>query len=178
MNTLHSETVLEFLRILGSRLSHPAQIIVGGSVALILSDELVRQTDDLDVVDEVPIEIRSAHALTDELEQQFGVRLTHFQSHYLPSGWRDRIHSLGRFGELDVFLVDSCDVFVSKLFGARKKDLGDLRHLAHRLDKKKIESRVISSTGGLRANAELAKDAEHNWYVLYGEHLPPSPPKQ
>ena len=75
-----------------------------------------------------------------------------------------------------MFLVDSCDVFVSKLFGARIKDLGDLRHLARRLDKKKIESRLLSSAGGLRANAELAKDAETNWYVLYGEPLPTAGP--
>jgi uncharacterized nucleotidyltransferase DUF6036 len=172
MTTLHPETVLEFLRILGSRLSQPTQIVVGGSVALILSDELIRQTDDVDVVDEVPAEIRSHHALVDELMQQFGLRITHFQSHYLPNGWRDRIHSLGRYGKLDVFLVDSVDVFVSKLFSARMKDLGDLRHLARRLDKRKIESRIISCARGLRENAQLAKNAETNWYVLYGEPLP------
>jgi len=175
-NTLHPETVLEFLRTLGSRLPQPTQIIVVGSVALIMSDDLVRQTDDIDVVDEVPVEIRSQHALIEELVQEFGIRITHFQSHYLPAGWRDRIHSLGRFKALDVFLVDSTDVFIGKLFSARMKDLSDLRHLARRLDKQRITSRLISSAADLRANPQFEKSAETNWYVLYGEPLPLAPP--
>lgn len=50
--------------------------------------------------------------------------LNHFQSHYLPAGRPDRVRSLGRFGKLDVFLVDVYDVLLSKLFSDRNKDLG------------------------------------------------------
>jgi hypothetical protein len=172
MNTVRRETVLNFLRDLGNSLSHPTQIVVGGSIALILSDELVRHTDDIDVVDELPAEIRDRYAYLDELAGLYALRITHFQSHYLPTGWRERIYSLGRFRDLDVFLVDSADVFVGKLFSDRIKDRGDLLHLARRLDKSKIESRLISSAGALRSSFQLAKYAEHNWYVLYGEPLP------
>ena len=176
MNTIHPETVLNFLRDLGNSLSHPTQIIVGGSIALILSDELVRHTDDLDVVDEVPAEIRNQHAYLEELAGLYSLRITHFQSHYLPTGWRERIHSLGRFGRLDVFLVDSTDVFVGKLFSNRIKDRGDLLHLSRRMDNAKIAARLISSAAPLRSNEQLEKYAEHNWYVLYGEPLPPPKP--
>jgi hypothetical protein len=175
MNTLRPQTVLEFLRELGSRLSSPAQIIIGGSIALILSDDLSRATDDIDIVDEIPAEISSHHALLDELTKRYALRLTHFQSHFLPTGWRTRIRSLGRFGELDVFLIDSCDIFVGKLFSARAKDRDDLRQLIRRIDKPKIESRLRATGSALVSNAALARNATDNWYTLFGEPLPFSP---
>lgn len=176
MNTVRPEMVLNFLRDLGNSLPRPTQIIVGGSIALILSEELVRYTDDVDVVDEVPAEIRNQYAYLEELAGLYSLRITLFQSHYLPTGWRERLSSLGRFGKLDVYLVDSADVFVSKLFSNRAKDRGDLLHLSRRLDKTKIESRLNASAAPLRSNEQLTKNAEHNWYVLYGEPLPPSTP--
>ena len=57
------------------------------------------------------------------------------QSHYFPSGWQNRAHSLEPFGRLQVLLVDVYDVFLSKLFSARIKDLEDLLVLAPQLDK-------------------------------------------
>ena len=63
-----------------------------------MTNLLERRTDDIDVEDEVPSEIRSRHDLLDQLAKSYGLRLTHFQSHYLPEGWQSRLHLLGVFG--------------------------------------------------------------------------------
>ena len=172
MESLQPQTIREFLRELGERLAQPTRITVGGSIALILSGELQRATEDIDVVDEVPVEIRRDHQLLDELAKRFGLRIAHFQSHYLPSGWEGRLRSLGRFGVLDVDLVDSYDIFVGKLFSARIKDRDDLRMLARQLDKSRIQSRVRESASALSADSKLAANAATNWYIIYGEALP------
>jgi len=172
MNTTEPETFRQFLRELGERVPRPARIQIGGSGALILAGNLSRRTDDLDVVDEVPAEIRSQHDLLDELASRYGLRLTHFQSHYLPSGWQQRVLSLGAFGRLDVFSVDPLDIFVGKLFSARTKDLDDLRVLAPQFDNSKVVERLRSSAGALRNEQKLAADAQRNWYILFGEPLP------
>jgi hypothetical protein len=172
MDATKPETVIEFFRDLGSRVVRPARLDVGGSTSLILLANLSRHTDDIAAVDEVPAVIRADHGLLDRLAKRYGLRLTHFQSHYLPIGWRDRVHSLGRFGQLDVFLVDVYDVVVSKLFSAREKDLDDLRAVASRIDKHHLESRVRQSAAPLRGEQRLAENARRNWYVVYGEPLP------
>ena len=162
----------QFLRELGETLQAPARLNIGGSSALILRGLLSRATDDIDVVDEVPEVIRVEHALLEGLAARYGLRLTHFQSHYLPSGWSDRVESIGRFGKLDVFLVHPLDIFVGKLFSKRLKDRDDLRMLLPSLDKNAIENRFKASAGPLLAEPNLRDDAKKNWYILFGDELP------
>ncbi len=68
------------------------------------------------------------------LVERYGLRLAHFQSHYLPDGWQRRVESFGVFGELAVFLVDPVDIAVGKLFSRRDKDLDDVRMLKRVLE--------------------------------------------
>jgi hypothetical protein len=164
--------VREFLRELGSQIVQPLPVHFGGSGALILSGYLSRRTDDLDVVDEVPEALRSQHQLLDRLRKRYGLSLAHFQSHYLPSGWEQRLHSLGSFGRLQVFLVDVYDVFLSKLFSKREKDRDDLRVVAPQLDKETVMRRLRETATALASDPDLRLAAEQNWYVLYGEPLP------
>jgi hypothetical protein len=147
-------------------------VAVGGSVAIMLQAELSRATEDIDVVDEVPAEVRSLHAELDQLRQLYGLRLTHFQSHFLPAGWEGRLHSLGSFGRLDVSLVDIHDLFLSKLFSPRDKDLADLRVLLPQVDREVLLRRLHESCQSFLAEAALRAHAERNWYVLTGEALP------
>jgi len=172
MTPTKPETILQFLRDLGVRIRTPARVFIGGSAALILPRMLFRTTDDIDVVDELPPSIRGEHALLADLLKRYGLRLAHFQSHYLPLGWEARVHSLGKFGELEVHLLDPYDVFLSKLFSQRTKDLDDLRYLVPQLDKSLIVRRLRDTTQSLRAEPLLAAGAETNWYVLFGEPLP------
>jgi hypothetical protein len=172
VETTKPETIDRFLRELGSRVAAPSRIAVGGSAALILRRQLARQTDDIDVVDEIPAAIRVEHELLRQLLDRFRLQLTHFQSHYLPSGWESRVSSYGRFGGLDVSLVDAYDIAASKLLSPRTKDRDDLRALVGHLDKQTFASRIQTSCDALLNEPDVRKNAELNWYVLYGEQLP------
>ena len=172
MEPTRTETILQFLRDLGQRLESPAAITIGGSTALILANLLSRRTEDIDVVDEVPVQIRTQHDLLDELARRYGLLLTHFQSRYLPSSWQSRMHDLGSFARLNVRLVDALDIAVGKLFSLRTKDLDDLRALLPHLGKSAIAQRLAESGGALLKQEPLRDQAEKNWYVLFGEPLP------
>jgi hypothetical protein len=165
-------TILQFLGELGDRLQSPARLDVGGSSALILAGLLSRATDDVDAVNEVPASIRVQHELLAELANRYGLSLAHFQSHYLPAGWENRLRSLGRFGKLDVFLVDPLDIFVGKLFSKRTKDLDDLRTLQDSFAQDEIAQRLRSGGVALLADPLLRPDAQRNWNILYGQPLP------
>ena len=172
METTRPEQVREFFRELGMHLHRPVRLYIGGSIALILPGYLSRPTEDVDVVDEVPAELRSQRELLNDLEKRFALQLAHFQSHYLPMGWQQRVHSLESFGSLQVYLVDVYDVFLSKLFSIRTKDRDDLRMLKPQLDKETLARRLKETTGSMLAAPPLRQRAADNWYILYGEPLP------
>jgi hypothetical protein len=172
MKKTDPEEIRRYLRDLGVRIQRPLRIDVGGSVALIMPGYLSRGTDDIDVVDEVPAEIRAEHALLHELEGRYGLSLAHFQRHYLPMGWEQRLHFLDSFGQIQVYLVDAVDVFLSKLFSIRSKDLDDLRATAPQLGKDALTLHLKQSCSSMLAAPDLRARAERNWYILYGEPLP------
>jgi hypothetical protein len=148
------------------------RIEVGGAIAAILAGVLSRHTADVDVVDEIPVTLRSQHEMLGDLAQRHGLGLTHFQSHYLPTGWQSRLRPFERFGNLEVVLVDPVDLFVGKLFSGRTKDRDDLRAMSRHLEKTAIEVRLRNSASALMAEARLAQFAADNWYIVYGEPLP------
>ena len=166
------EVIERYFRDLSSHLRQPLRVVVGGSVALILTNYLSRRTEDIDIVDEVPAEIRNQHLVLEQLKKMHKLHLGHFQSHYLPSGWELRIHSHDSFGPLQVFLVDVYDVFLSKLFSIREKDKGDLLEIAPQLDKETLIRRFRDTTASTLASPNLRERATKNWYVLFGEDLP------
>lgn len=175
MERTEPDTVRQLLRDLGGRIHHEVDVVIGGSVALILQDYLSRATQDIDLVDEVPSEIRQEHTLLEQLRQRYGLALTHFQSHFLPSGWESRLHTLGSFGRMRVAVVDMHDLFMSKLFSPRDKDLDDLRMLWPQADRAIVERRLRECCAGLLADPALRAHAERNWYVLTGDPLPAAP---
>lgn len=172
MTTTRPEQIKQFFRELALHVQHPVLLTVGGSIALILPGLLSRRTEDIDIVNEVPSELRSQVHLLETLAHRYGLTLTHFQSRYLPQGWPQRLHSQEPFGQLQVFLVDPYDIFLSKLFSARLKDRDDLRMLAPQLDKAIMVRRLHDTTQALLAAPGLREQAEQNWYILYGEALP------
>ena len=58
MPHLSPTTIRQFLRELGTAIARPVVITVGGAGSLILRGLLARATEDVDVVDEIPLEIR------------------------------------------------------------------------------------------------------------------------
>lgn len=172
VDAVKPEVIERFLRDLSLRISQPTHLMIGGSIPLILAGYLTRNTEDVDVVDEVPAELRAQHQLLDELTGVYKLKLAHFQSHYLPSGWDKRLRSLAGFGKLQVFLVDPYDIFVGKLFSVRMKDRADLNALTSQLDHQTIRRRLRETTTALRSDPRLLDAAKQNWFVLFGEDLP------
>lgn len=166
------EEVRTYLRELGTHVRKSLKIPVGGSIALIMPGLLERETDDIDIVDEVPAEIRNQHNVLHDLESRYGLKLAHFQRHYLPMGWEHRLHYLDTFGELRVYLLDAYDVILSKLFSIRTKDLDDMREVVKKLNRVTLVQRFKDTTASMLASGDLKKRAEHNWYILFGEPLP------
>lgn len=172
METTQPDRILQFLRELGTFAKRPTRIHVGGSAALIVAGGLRRHTEDIDVVDEVPGELRTEHALLESLSKRYGLHLAHFQSHYLPSGWEGRVRLLDMFGQLEVFLIDPYDIVLSKLFSQREKDRDDLRVLAPGMDKTQLVRRLRDDAAALASEPRLKQFAVTNWYILFGEPLP------
>jgi hypothetical protein len=169
VDATNPDRVLQMFTELGKRIRGSATLIVGGSLPLILNHLIVRKTDDADIVDEVPAVVREQHDLLAELAADFGLRLSHFQSHYLPEGWRDRLQSLGRFGQLDVMLIDPIDVLVGKLFTRRDKDFRDIRVAFSLVDRQTFTERVRRSTSKLREEPAMLAAAVERWGFLTGE---------
>jgi len=172
VETTRPEQVKQFFRELAQHVQHPVRLAVGGAVALILPGLLSRRTEDIAVVNEVPSELCSQHQLLAMLAVRYGLELPHFQSHYLPKGWQQRLHSQEPFGQLHVYLVDAYDVFLRKLLSTRIKGRDDLRMLVPQLDKRTIIRRLHDTTQDLLATPDLREKAAQNWYVIYGESLP------
>jgi len=172
VDTTKPETIRQFLRELGDALHQTTRIHLGGSGALILGQYLSRRTQDLDVVDELPKDIRDQPKVLDDLMKRYRLQIAHFQSHYLPQGWERRVHSLEPFGRLQVFLVDVYDIFLSKLFSGRPKDRDDLRVLLPQLDKEIVVRRLGDTTAAWKKEPPLLKKAQDNWHILFGETLP------
>lgn len=172
MDKTRPDSVRQLLEQLGRIVHRETTIYVAGSVALILRGYLERHTDDIDLIDEVPPDLRKEHQRLDELEASYRLRLGHVPSHDFPSGWQQRAHSLGSFGRLRAFLLDVYDVFLRKLFSARQKDIDDLRMLAPQLDRAVLTRTLKDTAGGFLAAPRLLQLAQDNWQIVFGEPLP------
>lgn len=168
---MRKTTIEQYCGELAADLREPARLIIGGASALILQDLLSRATEDIHVVDDVPRPLRDLHDWRNRAELRYGLYLAHFQSHYLPKGWEDRLHSRGKTGKLDVWLVDPIDIFVGKLFSKREKDLDDLRALSSQLGREEIDQR-LGSAGSWAADSDCRSWAERNYSIVYGHPLP------
>lgn len=166
------DVVNQFFRELGSTVSQPAKLNVGGAIALILNGYISRSTSDIDVADEVPEILRNQRDVLSGMEKRYGLLLTHFQSHYLPGGWESRVRHYGTFGKIDVFTIDGHDLFVGKLFSQRVKDRDDLRLMLPKLDVETLLERLRKDAAGLLSAPGLRGAAEQNWYILFGTALP------
>jgi hypothetical protein len=171
MPHLSPTTIRQFLRELGTAIARPAVITVGGAGCLILRGLLSRATEDVDVVDEIPLEIRDERPILEELTKRYGLQLNHFQSHYLPRGWESRTSDLGSFGKVQVRLIDPYDIIAGKIFSHRPKDRDDVRLLSSALDKEQLRRRVVGGLSTLGSSVEERDQAIRNWYIVYGEEL-------
>lgn len=174
METTTPDRVRRFFEHLGKslRVNERVRIEVAGSVALILPGLICRQTADIDVVGEVPTVIRENHRLVDELQAAHNLHLGHVQTHYFPMGWQERAHYFDDFDRLQVYLLDVYDVFLSKLFSSRIKDMGDMRELLPQIDKHTLVRKLKDHCQSFLSAQRLKDIATDNWKILFGESLP------
>jgi hypothetical protein len=171
MPHLSPSVLRQFLRELGTAIAQPTAITIGGAASLILRGLLSRATEDVDIVDEVPVEIREERQVLQGLSARYGLHITHFQSHYLPRGWESRTSDFGRFGKIHVNLVDPHDIIAGKVCSSRSKDLDDFRLLSLCLDKEQLRERAIHGVSPYSSSDQDRQQAIRNWYIVYGEDL-------
>ncbi|HQR43879.1 MAG TPA: hypothetical protein PLX97_14390, partial [Gemmatales bacterium] len=88
-----------------------------------------------------------------------------------PIRWENRAHWYGQYGNLTVSLVDATDIFLSKLFSIREKDMLDMEILLPQLDRQVILERLKHDCTILLDNETYRERATKNWYILTGETL-------
>ncbi len=172
MEKTKPDRVRQFLEATGQQLKHRVRVYVAGSIALIMPGYISRRTEDIAVVGEVPEETRQNHSSADRLEKIYGLRFGHVQSHFFPMNWQNRAHYLDTFEELQVYLLDVYDVFLSKLFTFREKDQQDLLVLAPQLDESVLAEKLKTDARSFLAAPRLLEIATGNWKILHGEPLP------
>jgi hypothetical protein len=164
--------VKQIFTLLGQQIHDRVEVYVAGSIPTLIEGLTARPTEDIDLVDEVPAEIRTQRSVLRQIEKDYGLRLGHVQSHYLPSGWQKRRHFLGDFGGLRVYLVDAYDIFVSKLSSKQRKHQDDLRVLAPKLDQEKARQRLFRDGRAFLDDPRQRSQIEANWQFIYQEPLP------
>ncbi len=170
---IDSTQLRQIFELLGRNIHGRVEVHIAGSVPTLIKGLTARPTDDIDLVDEVPQEIRRQRDVLRQIEDDFGLKLGHVQSHYLPPHWRDRRQWLGDFGGLRVYLLDEYDIFVSKLSSKQEKHQLDLRVLALKLDKEKARHRLLTDGHTFLDDPNLRPQIEENWRFIFQEPLVP-----
>lgn len=174
VNSIGENEVKQIFTLLGQNVHERVEVYIAGSVPTLIEGLTARPTEDIDIVDEVPAEIRKQRAVLRKIENDYGLRLGHVQSHYLPSGWQKRHRFLGDFGGVRVYLVDAYDIFVSKMSSKQEKHQDDLRVLAAKLDKERARRRLFDAGRAFLDDARQRRQIEANWQFIYQEPLSPA----
>jgi len=165
--------IQQVLQLLGQGVHGRVEINIAGSVPTLIHGLTARPTDDIDIVDEIPPEIREQRPTLQKIKKEFGLSLGHVQSHYLPPNWQRRRQYLGDFGGIRAYLVDSIDIFVSKLSSKQEKHKQDLRVLAKKLDHDKAKQRLLDDGRVFLDDPSLRSQIEENWQFIYQKSLSP-----
>jgi hypothetical protein len=171
VDSIDSTRLSRIFDLLGRAIHDRIEIHIAGSIPTLIKGLTARPTGDVDLVDEVPEEIRRQRAVLRKIETDFGLKLGHVQSHYLPAHWQDRRQWLGDFGGLRVYLVDEYDIFVSKLSSKKEKHQSDLSVLALELDKETARHRLLTDGRHFLDDPKLRPQIEENWRFIFQEPL-------
>jgi hypothetical protein len=173
VDSIDSTRLRRIFDLLGRGIHGRLEIHVAGSIPTLIKGLTARPTGDIDLVDEVPEEIRRQRDVLHKIETDYGLRLTHVQSHYLPPHWRDRRQWFGDFGGLRVYLLDEYDIFVGKLSSRKEKHQSDLGVLALELDKGKARHRLLTDGRIFLDDPKLRPQIQENWRFIFQEALFP-----
>ncbi|HZW34714.1 MAG TPA: DUF6036 family nucleotidyltransferase [Isosphaeraceae bacterium] len=178
VDSIDSIRLRRIFDLLGRGIHDRIEVHIAGSIPTLIKGLTARPTGDIDFVDEVPAEIRRQQAVLRQIKTDFGLKLGHVQSHYLPEHWQDRRQWLGDFGGLRVYVVDEYDIFVSKLSSKQEKHQSDLGVLALKLDKETARRRLLTDGGAFLDDPKLRPQIEENWRFIFQEPLLAKPERQ
>jgi hypothetical protein len=159
------------LEILGRQIHERVEVNIARSVPTLIAGLTARPTDDIDVVNEVPAQIRRQRRVLQKIKSEYGLAFGHVRSHYLPTGWENRRQFLGDFGGIRAYLVDAIDIFVSKLSSKQDKHQQDLRVMAKALDKDWIRERLFTAGKAFVEDPRMCRQIEKNWKFIFREPL-------
>jgi hypothetical protein len=120
------------LAALGRGAQHPVSIVLGGSAAVVLGEDLLRPTDDGDVVASEP-GLGDLQALIRDVADSEGLSTGWLNgsipsyTYILPKDYPSRLESLPSFNRLHLRLLGRHDVILMKVHGMRPRDVEDLR---------------------------------------------------
>lgn len=174
VDSIGENQIKQIFSLLGENVHDRIEVYLAGSIPTLIDGLTARPTEDIDIVDEVPAAIREQRDLLRKIEEEYGLRLAHVQSHYLPSEWQKRRRFLGDFGGLRVYLVDAYDIFVSKLSSKQEKHKDDLRVLAPKLDKETARRRLFEAGKAFLDDPQQRLQIEANWQFIFQEPLMPA----
>src|SRR5207245_2476239 len=104
VSNVGSNEIHQIFSLLGERVQDSIDVYIAGSIPTLIQGLTARPTDDIDIVNEVPAQIRKQADLLKRIRSEYGLTLGHVQSHYLPANWQQRRRFLGDFGGLHVYL--------------------------------------------------------------------------
>jgi len=178
VDSIRTAQVQQIFALLGQNVHDRVEVYVAGSIPTLIAGLTARPTEDIDLVDEVPAEIRKQRAVLRKIQTDYGLSIGHVQSHYLPARWETRRQFLGDFGGLRVYFVDACDIFVSKLSSKKEKHKDDLRVLAQKLDKETAKQRLLHDGRAFLDDPLQRPQIEANWQFIYQEALSSEEPRE
>jgi hypothetical protein len=171
VDTIDFTRLSRIFDLLGRAVHGPVEVHIAGSIPTLIKGLTVRPTGDIDFVDTVPEEVRRQRTVLRKIETEFGLKLGHVKSHYLPAHWQNRRHWLGDFGGLRVYVVDEYDIFVSELSSKQEKHQSDLGVLALKLDKAIARHRLLNDGRSFLDDPKLRPQIEENWRFIFQEPL-------
>jgi Nucleotidyltransferase of unknown function (DUF6036) len=171
VDSIDATRLRRIFELLGRGIHARIEVHIAGSIPTLIKGLTVRPTGDIDFVDEVPMEIRNQRAALRKIETDFGLKLGHVQSHYLPAHWQDRRQWLGDFGGLRVYVVEEYDIFISKLSSKKEKHQSDLGVLALALDQEIARDRLLTDGKAFLDDPKLRTQILENWRFIFQQPL-------
>jgi hypothetical protein len=175
VDSIDSTQFGQVFELLGRGIHGRVEIHIAGSVPTLIEGLTARPTEVIELVDEVPAEIRRQRDVLIKIETEFGLRLGQVPSNNLPIRWQDRLRKFGEFGGLSVDLVDVYDLFVSMLPSHERTHQSDLGVLALELDNDIARHRLLTDGRAFLDDPKLRPQIEENWRFIFQEPLFPEP---
>lgn len=95
--SIDSDQIRQIFDLIGRTIHGTVEVHIAGSIPTLIKGLTARPTSDINFVNEVPPEVRGQRAVLHKIETEYGLTLSHVQSHDLPAHWQDRRQWFGDY---------------------------------------------------------------------------------